>query len=325
VLTDPSHQQLLNTLRPYGAPLPMTSAPEVMRAVFENGKPVVTDVIFGKVAQRFIVAVAVPVLRENKVAYALDMSFGPERLTQLLHRQQFPVSWVAGILDRHRAVVGRSIDAEARVGKPVMEWLAAATRAAENGIVRGPLRDGRPGQAAFQRLQEVPWVLALAVPISELPSQRAFLIFSSWGRWWASPPSAWPSHRTPLTDPIARLAGEPSCGRAVDVSPPSAIRQVQDLQRATVGPGTIRAGIRATAGRGIAAEASTGRGSCLERLRRCKVNVKPRWPCRRRADLHLANTNATLQQEIEERASRGRHSGSPRIGEKRVRERTAEH
>jgi hypothetical protein len=152
VLTDPSHQQLLNTLRPYGAPLPMTSAPEVMRAVFENGKPVVTDVIFGKVAQRFIVAVAVPVLRENKVAYALDMSFGPERLTQLLRRQQVPASWVAGILDRQRVVVGRSIDAEARVGKPVMEWLAAPrARHRQRPAERWSVGQSPPGAG------EVPW------------------------------------------------------------------------------------------------------------------------------------------------------------------------
>jgi len=48
-----------------------------------SGKPVRPDVVFGKVAQRFIVRVAVPVHRENKVLYVLDMSFGPERLTHL--------------------------------------------------------------------------------------------------------------------------------------------------------------------------------------------------------------------------------------------------
>jgi signal transduction histidine kinase/ActR/RegA family two-component response regulator len=335
VLTDPSHQQLLNTLRPYGAPLPMTSAPEVMRAVFENGKPVVTDVIFGKVAQRFIVAVAVPVLRENKVAYALDMSFGPERLTQLLRRQQVPASWVAGILDRQRVVVGRSIDADARVGKPVMEWLAAATRAAENGIVRGPLRDGRPGQAAFQRLQEVPWVLALAVPISELPSQRAFLIFLLVGALVgvAAVGMAVRTGRT-LTDPVARLAaaGEPLVrGEAVDVGPPSAIRQVQDLQRATVEASAaiqtwhqerqqVEASLR---------EANTGlEARVLERtaaLQESNVKLEMANLQAQKANLHLANTNATLQQEIEERKraeaalQQARHAL-----ERRVQERTAE-
>jgi signal transduction histidine kinase/ActR/RegA family two-component response regulator len=335
VLTDASHQQLLNTLRPYGAPLPTTSAPEIMRAVFDSGKPVVTDVVFGKVAQRFIVAVAVPVHRENKVLYVLDMSFGPERLTHLLRRQQVPVSWVAGILDRHRVVVGRSIDADARVGKPVMEWLAAATRAAESGIVRGPLSDGRSGQVAFQRLQEVPWVLALAVPVSELPSQRPIVIFLLVGALVgvAAVGMAVYTGRT-LTGPVGRLAAasEPLVrGEAVDVGPPSAIRQVRDLQRAAVEASAAiqtwhreRHHVEATL-----RDANTGlEARVRERtaaLQESNVKLETANAQAQEANLRLATINATLQQEIEERKRAEAALRQARHDlERRVQERTAE-
>ena len=40
VLTAPSMQQILNTLRPYGDPLPISSSPETMRTVLATSAPV---------------------------------------------------------------------------------------------------------------------------------------------------------------------------------------------------------------------------------------------------------------------------------------------
>lgn len=153
VLTVSSGQQLINTLRPYGAPLPKTSSPETINAIFATGKPLVSDVFYGKVAQGYLVAVAVPVVRAGKVVNCLTLNFYPQRLTRLLEGQQLPPSWVAAITDRQHQVVARSREIEKRVGKPLMPWLAAALAAADHGIVSGPLSDGRAGQVAFQRLQ----------------------------------------------------------------------------------------------------------------------------------------------------------------------------
>jgi hypothetical protein len=48
VLTVASGDQLLNTLRPYGAPLTKTSSPETIAAVFRDGQPIVSDVFYGQ-------------------------------------------------------------------------------------------------------------------------------------------------------------------------------------------------------------------------------------------------------------------------------------
>ena len=77
---------------------------------------------------------------------------------------------MATINDSQRRVVARSRDTEARLGKPVMPWFAEATRAADSGVVTGPMSDGRLVQIAFRRLQELPWIVALAVPVTELQS-----------------------------------------------------------------------------------------------------------------------------------------------------------
>ena len=234
--------QLLNTLQPYGAPLAKTSSIETIAAVFRDGKPIVSDIIYGKNAQSYLVAVAVPVVRDGKVVNCLTLNFAPHRLSRLLQSQQLPPSWVAAINDRQHQVVARSCDIEQRVGKPVVGWLASAEAAMDTGIITGPLMDGRPGQAAIQRLQEVPWHVVLAVPVAELPSSRPLLLFLLGGivvGVGAVGVAIYAGRR--ITVPVSRLAqaGERLLsGNPGDLGSPSGIREVRELQHTLEAAGT---------------------------------------------------------------------------------------
>jgi PAS domain S-box-containing protein len=297
VLTDARGHQVLNTLRSYGTPLPTTTSPEAIGDTLKDGKPMVSDLFFGKVSQRFVVAVTVPVVREGKVTYALTMTFGPERLIRLLARQELPATWVAAINDRERRVVARSRDNEGRIGKPVVEWYAAATRAAESGIATGPRVDGTMSRFTFQRLQEVPWIVGVAVPISELQSAAPVWRFILIGvvLVLAALGAAVFSGRR-ITAPVARLAaaGGPLVrGEDVDLGPASGIRQVRELQQAL-------------------AEASESiqlrfreREQAEETLRRAnealEVRVQERTAALAKANETLQTTNTTLQEDIQRR------------------------
>ncbi len=78
VLLDRSGQQITNTLRPFGAPLPSAvqhakeppaddidqlpqGTPETVQKVIDSGEPVVTDLFMGIVIKRPTVSIAVPV------------------------------------------------------------------------------------------------------------------------------------------------------------------------------------------------------------------------------------------------------------------------
>jgi len=164
VAVDPARgPQLLNTLRPFGAPLPAASAPEPVRRVFRDGKPL-TEMVTDALAQRFVISNATPVFRGGEAVYCLTLNFGPERLSRLLQDQQLPAGWLASIGDQQRRLVARSRDAERWIGKPAPEWPAAATWQGESGMVAGP-----GGQTAFRRLERAPWVVALTVPAAVLP------------------------------------------------------------------------------------------------------------------------------------------------------------
>ena len=297
VLTVASGEQLLNTIRPYGSPLSKTSSPETIDAVFREGQPIVSDLIYGKNARQYLLAVAVPVERGGKVVNCLTLNFSPQRLTRLLQSQQFPASWVAAVSDRQRRVVARSVLADQRVGQPMMEWLTAATRATESGIATGPLSDGRLGQVAFVQLQEVPWVVALAVPTAELQSMASiwrFIILGLLLGLAAVGMAVYAGRK--ITAPVARLAqaGERLLqGEVVDPGPPTGIREVEELQRAIAeASAAIQARYRE-------------REQAEETLRRVnaalEVRVQERTAALAAVNEALQAANAALQEDIEQR------------------------
>ena len=298
VLTAASRKQLFNTLLPYGAPLQETSSPETIDAIFREGKPIVSDLIWGKNAQRYLVAVAVPVVRGGKVVHCLTLNFSPDRLTRLLLRQQFPASWVAAINDRQRTVVARSVLADTRVGKPVVSWFAAASRAAESGLVTGPLMDGRLGQIAFQRLQEVPWIVALVVPAADLQSAAPIWGFVSAGTLLGllAVGLAVAMGRT-ITGPVRRLARASEGllrGEGEPLRSLTGIEEVRELEEA-LGQASIAARTHAEE-RERAAEALQQANQILE------TRVVERTAALASANEALQEANADLQAEVAQRA-----------------------
>ena len=238
VLTVASGDQILNTLRPYGAPLAKTSSPETIEAIFRDGKPIISDVFYGRNAQRYLVAVAVPVVRNGKVVNCLTLNFAPQRLSRILQGQQVSPTWIAALNDRQGRVVARSQQIEERIGKPTVAWLAEAIRTAEHGIATGPLTDGRLGQVAFHRLHEVPWTVTLSVPVAELPSHRPVQWFTLLGLLLgltALGVTLYVSRR--ITVPIGQLVANSATlvrGAAPDLGGPLPVRELQELHQALI-------------------------------------------------------------------------------------------
>jgi two-component sensor histidine kinase len=167
VVNDATGQQQVNTLRPLGTPLPRTAAGGMVETVFREGRPV-TDLVFGAVAQRHIISNSIPVFRDGRVAFCLSLNFGPERLARLLDAQRLPATWIAAVVNHERNVVARSPHRPERVGQPLVEPLRRALAATGQGLVEAELTDGRVGRVAFQRAQELPWAVLVAVPRSEV-------------------------------------------------------------------------------------------------------------------------------------------------------------
>src|ERR1035441_4267916 len=74
LLADATGQEFLNTIAPFGAPLPKYSVPDAVRQVYATGRPVTTNAFMGTFTERLMISVHVPVLRDGRVVYDLAMN-----------------------------------------------------------------------------------------------------------------------------------------------------------------------------------------------------------------------------------------------------------
>jgi signal transduction histidine kinase len=173
VLTDASGQQILNTLRPFGDPLPLHGNPAQVRRVFETGRPVISDLFTGAVTRRPLIAIDVPVRRGGQVVFDLSMGFFPERLGAILTRQKPPGDWVVSIFDSKGTIVARTHDPGKYVGQKGAPGLVRRMGEVREGRLEVDTLEGIPVVAVFSRSAVSDWSVAIGIP-------RATLAGYSW-------------------------------------------------------------------------------------------------------------------------------------------------
>ena len=117
VLTDASGQQVLNTLQPLGQPLPRHGNPDLVKRVFVDAKPVISDLYIGGLPRRPVMSVDVPVMLDRTVIYDLSIGMFPERQTEILRQQHLPAGWITGLIDSTGTIIARSQNAARYVGR----------------------------------------------------------------------------------------------------------------------------------------------------------------------------------------------------------------
>jgi two-component system, sensor histidine kinase and response regulator len=171
VLTDASGQQVLNTLRPYGEPLPRHGDPDLLQRVFATGRTATSDLYIGGVRRRPVVSVDVPVFRGRKVIFDLSLGFFPERLGEILRQEQLPEGWVASIFDRMGVIVARTHAADQFVGQKGASALVDKIAQSSEGRVETRTLEGIAVSAVFSRSRLSNWAVAIGVPTAELTTR----------------------------------------------------------------------------------------------------------------------------------------------------------
>jgi hypothetical protein len=70
VLVDRNVQQLVNTLVPFGNPLPKTAIPDPVERAIATGEPQVTGLFIGPVAKQYLFGIVVPAEIDGESRYA---------------------------------------------------------------------------------------------------------------------------------------------------------------------------------------------------------------------------------------------------------------
>ncbi len=167
VLIDREYRQRVNTLRPFGAELPLETNPAVRRA-FDSGEPFTTDAFIGRVAQEWLVGVGVPVLRGAEVRYVLAAGIAPATLSKLLSGQRLSPERIGVIIVGAGTIVARTHDAQRFVGQKAAAPILARMKVRDEDALETTTVEGVEALVVFSKSAISNWTVGLGIPLRTL-------------------------------------------------------------------------------------------------------------------------------------------------------------
>ncbi|MCP3056010.1 HWE histidine kinase domain-containing protein [Aurantimonas marianensis] len=114
-LIDPTFRIVVSTLEPFPPSPRKTEYTKTIEQVFETRRPMVSSVFFGERADRFMFHVAVPVMRDQTVAYVLVINKAADALEAVIANRNLPREWSAIIKDSEGRRVFAAVTSEGRM------------------------------------------------------------------------------------------------------------------------------------------------------------------------------------------------------------------
>ena len=176
VLYAPSGQVLVNTRLARGERPPSGAYLDPVQRAVRDRAPVVSDLFVGRLTNRLLVSVVVPVFGERAPDYALAAIVPAATLLGVLREPHLPSDWVATIVDRNGRIVARTRAMEEWLGKPATPAFLAGSRSGDSGSFRDVTRDGVPVYSAYSRSLVSGWTVGLGAPVAAVePAWRTSL------------------------------------------------------------------------------------------------------------------------------------------------------
>ena len=179
ILFDRSGQQLMNTARPFGTPLPnpfRDVAPAQTIDTYptcrwgarnlrtmETGELAVSDLFVALDSRRPTIGINIPVVRNGKVLYTLQMAFHPQVLTELLLEERLPADWIAALVDKKGVFIARTKAPERFVGRAGTAELLSQIAKSQEGWGTERTFEDIPVYHAFVKSNLTGWVTWVAV------------------------------------------------------------------------------------------------------------------------------------------------------------------
>ncbi|MBI1683866.1 sensor histidine kinase [Caulobacter hibisci] len=159
-------QQMVNTLVPWGAPLPTTPPTQDMVQQRETGRTLVSDLRMGAMAKRYVITVGAPVQIKGK-AYVVTYVVESASFASVFRQQRAPERWVATILDNQRKVIARSVRNERWTGATASPDMARNLARSSEGVNKSVSLENVKTLVAYTRSPRTGWTLVVAIPRAE--------------------------------------------------------------------------------------------------------------------------------------------------------------
>ena len=176
-LYDPTGQDVMTTLVPYGMPLPRTATLAPIQRVVATVAPYVSDLLVGAVSHEQVVAVYVPVVENGAVAYVLSIAFPTQAISSILHQQAIPNSGFGVVIDRTGIIIARTLGEQEFVGRRGVPGFVEPALKSTEGRWRARTLDGLDIEAEFVRSPLTGWTVSLGM-------QKGALDAALWRSLW---------------------------------------------------------------------------------------------------------------------------------------------
>ncbi len=177
-----SGQQVLNLLRPPGAPLPnVMEVDSSFARALETRLPAVGDLVIGPVTGKWDIGIRVPVAQRAETAYVVTAVLDTTIIQKLLDAQKLPAGWVGVVLDRNSRIVARTVSPAKTLGQQAAESLREALSRAPSGWFRGSTVEGTAVYTPYFRSAETGWTFAMGIPVDavDASAHRAAVLLVS--------------------------------------------------------------------------------------------------------------------------------------------------
>ncbi len=179
-LDDLDGTQVMNLLMPAGAWLGQTADRRSFEEVLRERRPVVGGVgPAGPISERQLVALRVPVMRDDKLRWVLTVQFATKSIDAILRRSSIPPGWAGAVVDGRGDLIARSDASEEKaVGKSAYRTVQEAIHRSIGGYYEGRTAGGVDVETLFKTMPDVGgWSVHLAIPraILERPVHEALV------------------------------------------------------------------------------------------------------------------------------------------------------
>jgi two-component sensor histidine kinase len=170
LIADRNGKQLFSTLTPDVSKLPPRANMDVVRRVFETGKPVYSNLFIGSVLKKQILTVEVPAIIDGKVAY--DISFTPpiSMFQNIVEKQRPNADWTISTFDADGINFARVPNPQETIGKRASPTLFAQMFKSSEATFETTSLEGVPLITAVARSPVSGWMVAAGVSTSSLVS-----------------------------------------------------------------------------------------------------------------------------------------------------------
>lgn len=163
----PDGNQVFNTLKEFGEPIPNISHLDFFQRAMETGAPVVSGLRMGLITKAPIISIVIPIKRKGKITNLLLGSLNPDALNKILVEQNLNKGWVAALIDRDGKIIARSRYPEKFQGQTVTNELKKRILAGKDGLFEDVNLEGTPSLGALRRSPLTKWSVAVEMMASE--------------------------------------------------------------------------------------------------------------------------------------------------------------